>query len=615
MNVNEILSTLKKVVNKQDKNDSRLLTNSKEIVGAINENKLSLEERNQQEYSIEIDKFGIYNNGTHPVETRNGLNDAIQYAKQQGYTQLYLPPGDYSCEVDSTSITSIDLPSNTHLRLDSRATIKVNPNANKVYALFLIKDRENVSITGGKIIGDKDNHVFSGDEYMSLIHIWGSKDVTIDNTKVLKSPCLGIRVAEINYSDGTYKECKNIRITNNVIDETQQCGIANEGVDGLWILNNTITNCKGLSMEAGIDLEGNLTKNCYIENNTFYGNGKSDIVVYNPTAFPNVKSDNVYIKNNTMTKRLMVNYNNNESFIDISGNNIITDEWSTGSLELQDFECFIWGKNIKFYNNNIVGRVHLYRCINSEFNNNIVKGKTFNIIECENSEFNSNIVRFTEDKFKNCLIRKNNNITINKLNLLQNSRLVYEDNNTNVITNDLLIKDFTATGVELYGIGTSVGNKFIFNNPSFINRVAKSSNLLINVGSSYITATFNNIFVDNIKSEGSSFGVFDNSQLIINGGTLNINKADMGNTASINKKLTINGCNINSNNTTAGFLLAKGGLSLIFTNNILKTDTQLLAVRTTETSENVKSIVANNIFINGTISIKSGDVNTNNIIT
>lgn len=44
MNVNEILSTLKKVVNKQDKNDNRLLTNSKEIVGAINENKLSLEE-------------------------------------------------------------------------------------------------------------------------------------------------------------------------------------------------------------------------------------------------------------------------------------------------------------------------------------------------------------------------------------------------------------------------------------------------------------------------------------------------------------------------------------------------------------------------------------------
>lgn len=42
MNVNEILSTLKKVVNKQDKNDSRLLTNSKDIVGAINENKLEV---------------------------------------------------------------------------------------------------------------------------------------------------------------------------------------------------------------------------------------------------------------------------------------------------------------------------------------------------------------------------------------------------------------------------------------------------------------------------------------------------------------------------------------------------------------------------------------------
>ena len=53
MNVNEILSTLKKVVNKQDKNDNRLLTNSKEIVGAINENKLSLEEsKNKVDFTI-----------------------------------------------------------------------------------------------------------------------------------------------------------------------------------------------------------------------------------------------------------------------------------------------------------------------------------------------------------------------------------------------------------------------------------------------------------------------------------------------------------------------------------------------------------------------------------
>lgn len=57
MNVNEILSTLKKVVNKQDKNDNRLLTNSKEIVGAINENKLSLEETKTELYNVETKEF------------------------------------------------------------------------------------------------------------------------------------------------------------------------------------------------------------------------------------------------------------------------------------------------------------------------------------------------------------------------------------------------------------------------------------------------------------------------------------------------------------------------------------------------------------------------------
>lgn len=49
MNINDVLLKVKQVANKQDKTDSRLLTNSKEIVGAINENKSSLEEKVNKE--------------------------------------------------------------------------------------------------------------------------------------------------------------------------------------------------------------------------------------------------------------------------------------------------------------------------------------------------------------------------------------------------------------------------------------------------------------------------------------------------------------------------------------------------------------------------------------
>nr|DAM23961.1 MAG TPA: hypothetical protein [Caudoviricetes sp.] len=45
MNINDVLLKVKQIANKQDKSDNRLLTVSKEIVGAINENKSSLEER------------------------------------------------------------------------------------------------------------------------------------------------------------------------------------------------------------------------------------------------------------------------------------------------------------------------------------------------------------------------------------------------------------------------------------------------------------------------------------------------------------------------------------------------------------------------------------------
>lgn len=78
MNVNEILSTLKKVVNKQDKNDNRLLTNSKEIVGAINENKLSLEE-----IAINPMQFGAIGDSVHDdtIPLQNTINYCISNKK------------------------------------------------------------------------------------------------------------------------------------------------------------------------------------------------------------------------------------------------------------------------------------------------------------------------------------------------------------------------------------------------------------------------------------------------------------------------------------------------------------------------------------------------------
>ena len=56
MNINDVLLKVKQVANKQDKTDNRLLTNSKEIVGAINENKSSLEETKNEVNSLNTSK-------------------------------------------------------------------------------------------------------------------------------------------------------------------------------------------------------------------------------------------------------------------------------------------------------------------------------------------------------------------------------------------------------------------------------------------------------------------------------------------------------------------------------------------------------------------------------
>lgn len=53
-------------------------------------------------YTIELERFGISNDGTHPVETSKGINAALQHAKQAGKNLIVFPPGTYliSCRND-----------------------------------------------------------------------------------------------------------------------------------------------------------------------------------------------------------------------------------------------------------------------------------------------------------------------------------------------------------------------------------------------------------------------------------------------------------------------------------------------------------------------------------
>jgi hypothetical protein len=117
-------------------------------------------------YRLVPGEFGIYTDGTHPEETTTGLNNALQWAHEQGYTTFIVPPGTYLIKKGVKGQPSPDarinmVPDMTFV-LEEGAVLKKEPNDSERYELMYIGyGVNNVTIRGGKFVGDRDEHDYS----------------------------------------------------------------------------------------------------------------------------------------------------------------------------------------------------------------------------------------------------------------------------------------------------------------------------------------------------------------------------------------------------------------------------------------------------------------------
>jgi hypothetical protein len=138
-------------------------------------------------------KWYIYNNGTHPIETTNGFNNALKWAQSQGFTSFSVPAGTYLISKDS----SINLVSNMKILLDNSSVFQKETNGYQEYSIFFLGDIENIEIKGGNFIGDKDTHNYreSGThEWGHAFLIRGASNVVIDSVKMENCTGDGIEI-------------------------------------------------------------------------------------------------------------------------------------------------------------------------------------------------------------------------------------------------------------------------------------------------------------------------------------------------------------------------------------------------------------------------------------
>ncbi|WP_257131766.1 right-handed parallel beta-helix repeat-containing protein [Bacillus sp. AFS017336] len=150
--------------------------------------------------SQERTKWGIYNDNSHPIETTNGFNQALQWANNIGYTSFHIPGGTYLIAKglgDRDNNAQINMVSNMTLLMDNDTVLQKETNKWEQYAvIFLGRDIENVIIKGGTLKGDRSTHDYTYiGPYTSGTHEWGFG--------IMTEGSINITIDGVNFSDFT----------------------------------------------------------------------------------------------------------------------------------------------------------------------------------------------------------------------------------------------------------------------------------------------------------------------------------------------------------------------------------------------------------------------------
>lgn len=248
------------------------------------------DEISNNRYCIDLEVWDIPNNRTEPVKTTDNIQAAINWALAEGYGEICLPAGHYLIGKYGNDIyqAGIELDSNMAFLLDQNAIIEMAPNNKWNYCAIAVRNKSYVVISGGTLLGDRENHQYTPRESDgSIVHDEGhliciegeSEFVTVENVTLGKANGDGILMVG-SPSSSTEQNLKNITVRRNNFSDNRRQGISLVGSAEILIENNEIHHTNGTSPQFGIDLEGagRLNENITIKNNYFHNNRGGDIV-------------------------------------------------------------------------------------------------------------------------------------------------------------------------------------------------------------------------------------------------------------------------------------------------------------------------------------------------
>ncbi|MDE6662621.1 MAG: right-handed parallel beta-helix repeat-containing protein, partial [Lachnospiraceae bacterium] len=235
------------------------------------------------------------------------------------YDYVYIPAGVYRIDaVDGgIGIGGIIVRDNQKLIMSPSALIMAIANNKSNYQVIYVFGRKNVEISGGQIIGEREEHLGTGGEWGHGISVQGSTDVHISNMDISKCWGDGICLGEYDKKiDGklVHIPCDGITIENCIIHHNRRNNLSITDAKNVTIDNCEFNNAKGTDPQYGICIEYNFTptENVKIYNSKFKGNAKASMGIIKKVDyvlldnceldgnFYNKAGKNVVLKNTTI---------------------------------------------------------------------------------------------------------------------------------------------------------------------------------------------------------------------------------------------------------------------------------------------------------------------------
>jgi parallel beta-helix repeat protein len=298
--------------------------------------------RNRGIASVNVKDFGALGNGIRNDTT--SINNAINSLPSTGGT-VNIPAGTYMID----TLVSVKPKSNMLLKLDPNAILKAIPNSvetgSYVVWLYLVHD---VEISGGQIIGERDEHVGITGEWGHGVMFRGSQHVTIRDIKISKNwgdgICIGAyKKRPITYADDTV-------IYNVIATQNRRQGLSIGNAINVKVYNSEFSYTEGTAPQFGIDIEPdnfdtvyNYANNIEIVNCKLSNNKGGGVQFYNRTS-------NILLKGNTISYNGLGVYTHDSRDSKIT-ENLISHNRHKGTVFQTDSDNISTSNNI-YRNNN-----------------------------------------------------------------------------------------------------------------------------------------------------------------------------------------------------------------------------------------------------------------------